>query len=839
MFAGMALGRTNELARTWHSKALIGLCLGMILLLGAAPQGHAQSQNPPPLSPNKALFYKNHPEAWQRYLAALPKRPTGNPVARPQPAAPAFGGTWSAVTVAPTGLSNPLLLTDGTVMAAQGNTPNWFKLTPDVTGNYANGTWSQLASLPVINGTQYAPLYFASAVLPDGRVLIMGGEFNGSGTFAATNLGAIYDPVADIWTAVPAPPGDQWKQIGDAPSAVLANGTFLLGSCCGRPSVAALFDPVTLGWTSTAGPDLSDFQAESSYELLPDGSVLNIDTYPPSKGNGLPPTTVERYIPASGSWVPAGNTPVSLTDPGKVSCDQEIGPAVVRPDGTVVAFGGYSGCDNETVPDPIAIYASSTGTWSAGPNLPAICGPDGATICSLSDAPAALLPNGNILFAPSGIVNGNGNAPTLFFEFTGANTMTQVAEPIFNASTSISFFYNFLMLPTGQVLITDGTAQLEVYTPTGSADPTWAPAITEAPATIARSSTYPISGTQFSGRSEGAYFGDDAQAETNYPIIRITNAATGHVFYARSFGHSTMSIAPNAAGSTNFTVPATAETGASTLVVIANGIPSAPVSVTVTEPDLLVASVLPGSRSVQIGNTATVFATMINTAPGALDNCRISLAPPAPAGLTLSYQTTNPTTNGLIGQPNTPTTIQGKDGSQSFEIGFQSMAALSAPVLPLDFDCDGAAPAIILPGVNTVDLNFSVTPSPDIIALATAAGGVLTIPQSNASPGAFATATINAGAAGDVTVTADTGSATLPLQLTICPTNPSTAACLIPPAASVKMPYQPNSTQTYSIFAAASAPIAFAPGTSRVFLRFTEMATGIVRGSTSIAVQTD
>ena len=50
-----------------------------------------------------------------------------------------------------------------------------------LTGNYANGTWSQLASLPVINGTQYAPLYFASAVLPDGRVLIMGGEFNGGG----------------------------------------------------------------------------------------------------------------------------------------------------------------------------------------------------------------------------------------------------------------------------------------------------------------------------------------------------------------------------------------------------------------------------------------------------------------------------------------------------------------------------------------------------------------------------------------------------------------------------------------------------------------------------------
>jgi hypothetical protein len=43
-----------------------------------------------------------------------------------------------------------------------------------------------------------------------------------------------------------------------------------------------------------------------------------------------------------------------------------------------------------------------------------------------------------------------------------------------------------------------------------------------------------------------------------------------------------MSIAPGGSGATNFTVPATTETGASTLVVIANGIASAPVSINVT-----------------------------------------------------------------------------------------------------------------------------------------------------------------------------------------------------------------------------------------------------------------
>ena len=63
--------------------------------------------------------------------------------------------------------------------------------------------------------------------------------------------------------------------------------------------------------------------------------------------------------------------------------------------------------------------------------------------------------------------------------------------------------------------------------------------------------------------------------------MRITNVATGDVFYARTANHSTMSIAPGTAGSTTFTVPAMIETGASYLVVIANGIASKHVTITV------------------------------------------------------------------------------------------------------------------------------------------------------------------------------------------------------------------------------------------------------------------
>src|ERR1700675_1447625 len=100
------------------------------------------------------------------------------------------------------GPGNPLLLTDGTVMLQDAGCQDWWKLTPDQFGSYLNGTWTQLASTP----TGYSPLYHSSAVLPDGRVIIEGGEYN----FLKpvwTNLGAIYDPLSDTWTMVNPPAG--------------------------------------------------------------------------------------------------------------------------------------------------------------------------------------------------------------------------------------------------------------------------------------------------------------------------------------------------------------------------------------------------------------------------------------------------------------------------------------------------------------------------------------------------------------------------------------------------------------------------------------------------------
>jgi hypothetical protein len=433
-------------------------------------------------------------------------------------------------------------LTDGTVMAQGGADSDWWKLTPDNTGSYVNGTWTKLASLPA----GYVPDAFASAVLADGRLVIVGGEYN-NGNFTLTNLGAIYDPVANKWTSV-APP-KAWSYIGDSPAAVLPNGKFLVGNKLTKQM--AQLDPKTLTWQPVHDSGKSDFDAEEGWTLLPNGTILTADVaHAPNS---------EIYTPSAGAWASAGSTIVDLHSPSPFGCipygpngslcyypPGEIGPAILRPDGTVFVTGSYTSSGSGA--GHTAVYSRTAG-WSVGPDFP---NGDNA-----GDSFAVLLTNGKVL-VEGGLAS---------YEYDGTKFTTVPGTP-----------GSLMLLPTGEVLV-GGT---EVYTSSGTYSPAWAPTITTAPTTVLRGSTYKISGTQFNGLSQAAAFGDEYQTATNYPLVRITNNSTGHVFYARTHDHSTMGVATGTKTvSTNFDVPAGMETGASLLVVVANGIPSQAVSVTV------------------------------------------------------------------------------------------------------------------------------------------------------------------------------------------------------------------------------------------------------------------
>jgi hypothetical protein len=96
--------------------------------------------------------------------------------------------------------------------------------------------------------------------------------------------------------------------------------------------------------------------------------------------------------------------------------------------------------------------------------------------------------------------------------------------------------------------------------------------------------SYTLSGTQLNGVTNGSSYGDEAYSATNYPLVRLTNPSTGQVYYARTSNHSSMGVQTGAAiVSTHFVLGASVPAGDYDLQVVASGIPSDAVSVTVME----------------------------------------------------------------------------------------------------------------------------------------------------------------------------------------------------------------------------------------------------------------
>ena len=486
-----------------------------------------------------------------------------------------------------------LLLTDGTAMCHEYSTQHWHRLVPDQFGTYQNGKWDPpgmaIADMPngvdtsgscnAPSGCTYAPLYFASAVLRDGRVVVIGGEDNPgtSGNGVETNIGFMYDPVTNTWS-------NQLTEafgtgnVGDSLSVVLKNGTLVIGNI--RSGGMEAFDPSTLAFTALNDTGKLDNNSEEGWTILPNNKILSADA---SIANSF-----EIYDPATNTWTspsPGTTAGITLADTGGSCNSIELGPAIQLANGTVIQFSGGPSGQN-------AVYDINAGTWAAAANSFPV-GPGTEGQLTVSDGPASLLPNGHALVMASPGCKSNGtkftpfNAPSHLFEWDGTNLneVTSSGIGFANASSYASYQGRMLLLPSGDVLVLGnnqgGTTTVELYTASGAPQAAWRPAITVAPNSVAPGTTYGISGNRFNGFSQGASYGDDAQMATNYPLVRITSQATGHVFYSRTHDHSRMGI--EAVGSTevvstNFDVPANAELGASTLVVVANGIPSTPLN---------------------------------------------------------------------------------------------------------------------------------------------------------------------------------------------------------------------------------------------------------------------
>jgi len=249
----------------------------------------------------------------------------------------------------------------------------------------------------------------------------------------------------------------------------------------------------------------------------------------------------------------------------------------------------------------------------------------------------------------------------------------------------------------------------------------------------------------------------------------------------------------------------------------------------------LLSAVLPASRSVQVGTSATAFATLINAGTAMATGCSLQL--PDTLAAEFSYQMSDPSTNELVGEANQLVDIAA-GASQSFVLRITPDEEILTTDVALAFRCANATDAASVVGLNTLLLSATVTAVPDLIALVatTTNNGVMELGDGS---GFFTAATINVGATGTVSVSADTGSATMPMTFSLCQTDPVTSVCInptVPSADPVIVDIAEGDSPTFAVFATATDAIALDPANNRVFLRLSDD-TGVVRGATSVAVE--
>jgi hypothetical protein len=165
----------------------------LILILISWPQFIAAQERPKPIP---------HPfDLPQRAPARASAHSASSAVVNARNSTSSAASPWTPLTnqapSGPNGVQIMIQSTDGSILVQSYDGQSWMKLTPDAKGSFINGTWTTLATEPV------ARLYFASQILPDGRLFVAGGEYSGPALVPTwSNTGEIYDPLSNAWTVI-------------------------------------------------------------------------------------------------------------------------------------------------------------------------------------------------------------------------------------------------------------------------------------------------------------------------------------------------------------------------------------------------------------------------------------------------------------------------------------------------------------------------------------------------------------------------------------------------------------------------------------------------------------
>jgi FG-GAP repeat len=250
------------------------------------------------------------------------------------------------------------------------------------------------------------------------------------------------------------------------------------------------------------------------------------------------------------------------------------------------------------------------------------------------------------------------------------------------------------------------------------------------------------------------------------------------------------------------------------------------------------------SRPSAAGDPITVFYTAINAGADPAQSCSVTIGSGAP--VTLSFQPTD-ATNAPVGSPDQPFDMNAGE-VKTFVLSFTPVSVTTGIEVFPNVVCDNASVSPIS-GVNGVFLTISDQPVPDVLSIGATVSndGIIRIDSAGGS-GFMSASALNIGVGDNgtapdpanptantavMTISADTGSASLPLVMGVCALN-AQGACINPPSASVDVNVS-NQAATMAVFVTATGAIALDPATNRVFLRFVG-ADGITRSITSAAI---
>lgn len=261
------------------------------------------------------------------------------------------------------------------------------------------------------------------------------------------------EPVVGTWTLTGAmnEPRSQYALTPLSDGRVLAAGGCdsysdpFMG--CTALATAEVYDPVTGIWTSTGS--MNEARRNYGAALLPDGRVLVAGGCSGVQLYGCR-ATAEVYDPASGRWTSTGE----MARPR--SSGESNRSMVVLPTGKVLFVGGYEP-DFGAVTSGAEIYDPASGAW----------GQTAPMKTPRAYPSAVLLPSGKVL-----VVGGMVGMPPHQYGTESAETYDpEKNEWTETGSLDRAVVLNTLtLLPTGEVLLTNGLPWPAAWPPTAEAD---------------------------------------------------------------------------------------------------------------------------------------------------------------------------------------------------------------------------------------------------------------------------------------------------------------------------------------------------------------------------------